>query len=49
MGNAQLPFDIAGLALLVDEQTDDGCSVLLRQFHDPVESAALMVAIFEIR
>ena len=30
VGDAQLPLDVAGLALLVDEQADDGGAVLAR-------------------
>ena len=29
VGDPHLPLDVAGLALLVDEQADDGCAVLL--------------------
>ena len=39
--DAHLPLDVAGLALLVDEQADDRGAVLARQLHDPVEAAAL--------
>ena len=41
VGDPQLPLDVAGLALLVDEQADDRGAVLLGEREDPVEAGAL--------
>ncbi len=48
MGDAHLPLDVAGLALLVDEQADDGGAVLLGQLEHPVEAGALGLAVLEV-
>ena len=46
--DAHLPLDVAGLALLVDEQDDDRGAVLLGQAEHPVGPRALGVAVLEV-
>ena len=41
VGDSHLPLDVAGLALLVDEQADDRGAVLAGQREHPVEPRAL--------
>ena len=48
MGDPHLPLDVAGLALLVDEQADDGGAVLPGQREHPVEARALGLAVLEV-
>ena len=48
VGHPHLPLDVAGLTLLVDQQADDGRAVLLGQLEDPVESGALVLAVFQV-
>jgi hypothetical protein len=48
VGDPQLPLDVAGLAILVDEQADDGGPVLAGQPAHPVEAAALALAVLEV-
>ena len=47
VGDAQLPVDVAGLALLVDEQADDGGAVLLAS-GTPGRARAFGLAVLEV-
>ena len=48
VGDTQLPLDVAGLALLVDEHADNGRAVLTRQLEHAVEPAPLGFAVLEV-
>ena len=47
-GHPHLPLDVAGLALLVDQQADHRRAVVTGQGEDPVEPAALGEAVLEV-
>ena len=49
VGDPHLPLDVAGLALLVDEQADDRRAVLAGELEDAVEPRALVLAVLEVR
>ena len=46
--DAHLPLDVARLALLVDEQADDGGAVLAREREHAVEARARRLAVLEV-
>ena len=48
LGDADLPLDVARLALLVDEQADDGRAVVAGERHHAVDALALVLALLEV-
>ncbi|CAB4559087.1 unannotated protein [freshwater metagenome] len=46
--NAHLPLNVSGLAVLVDQKADHGCTKLLGQFKDLVCARSFSVGVFEI-
>ncbi len=48
MGDSHLPLDVARLAFLVDQQTDDGGAVLAGELAHAIESSAFGFTVFEV-